>query len=108
LFHGRKLLSLVLGFFLLKFDKKQETSSICSDPIGDNHGKSMYDEGKIRRKVLLVSTIRKSNTGANRVNSDKKREAWGRVIGSLTGEFKRSAHGESLSTIISRKRREER
>jgi len=55
-----------------------------------------------------MSAITKAKTDINRVNSDKKREAWGRVIGSLTGEFKRNSQGESLSTIISRKRREER
>lgn len=74
----------------------------------DNHDKSMYDRGKTKRKVLPLSTITKANTDTNRVNSDKKREAWRRIIGSLTGEFKRNFHGESLSNIISRKRREER
>lgn len=74
----------------------------------DNFNESMYDEGKIRRRVLPMSANTKENTDTNRVNSDNKREAWRRIIGSLTGEFKRNSHGESLSNIISRKRRGER
>ena len=50
----------------------------------------------------------KAETDSKRLNSDKKREAWRHVIGSLTGEFKRNSYGESLSAIISRKRREGR
>lgn len=74
----------------------------------DKHDKPLYDKRKLRRKVLPMSAVAKVETDEKRVNSDKKRDSWKRVIGSLTGEFKRNAHGESLSNIISRKRREER